>query len=72
MSLAERRNLVQIRACCTTGVEGMCVSGELTVGLVSMLELWKAVCLITSEINMCNYSALRICLGRACPLLKCR
>ena len=62
-------NLMQIRACQASGGEGMYVGGELRVRILSVLEFWKAVCLITSEINMCNYSALGRCLERAYPLL---
>jgi len=47
----------------------MYVVGELSVRVVSVLELWEAVCLITSEINTYNCSALGRCLERAHPLL---
>lgn len=60
---------MQIRACQASEGGRMCAGGELSVRIVSVLELWKAVCLITSEINMCDYSALGRCLERACQLL---
>lgn len=46
----------------------MCVGGELSVKIFVCAGVVEGS-LITSEINMCNYSALGRCLERAYPFL---
>lgn len=54
------------------GKGGVCVSEELSVRIFCA-GVVGAVCLVTSEINMCNYSALKMP-GENIPIaaLKCR
>lgn len=52
--VSERINLVQSRAFGASGGKGTRGSGELGVRMVPVLEVCKAVCLVTSEIDACN------------------